>query len=481
MGSTRDEHDPPGLSSNPEHGRTAHPAPGVSGPWSLDKLAAVAGESEARLRDYADAGLLHRQPDGEFEADSLHRVRLIQFARSRGLGDEHLAAAIASQGDLLRIFDELVPVSDATVNIADVARELGVDDAMLAELAEISGWDDVAAGTESDVATLQVLVKALALGMPRDALMQMVHIFADATDRLADAIVRTFHNYVHERFRAHGLTGPELLAASERVGKPLLDLIEPTIVYFHRRAYQRANREDLLRHLAEPTTPPSTTPGEEHATVLFADLASFTPLTAMMGDHAAAEVLGRFGTTVRSTAARHRGRVLKQIGDEFMLLFAQPADAIAFGLAMDRFVDAEPLFPALHIGAHCGTVLYREGDYVGGTVNLAARVASAGSAGQFLITEDLRDAAGSQSDVDFVALPPRRLKGITDPICLLEVRQRISNRLNRAMDPVCGMLLHPDDVAAQITWSGQEFRFCSDTCKRAFADAPGRFASTDAR
>jgi len=68
-----------------------------------------------------------------------------------------------------------------------------------------------------------------------------------------------------------------------------------------------------------------------------------------------------------------------------MLTFARPADAIEFGLAMDRFVDAEPQFPALHIGAHHGSVLYREGDYVGGTVNLAARVASSGAAGSSLL------------------------------------------------------------------------------------------------
>jgi hypothetical protein len=46
-------------------------------------------------------------------------------------------------------------------------------------------------------------------------------------------------------------------------------------------------------------------------------------------------------------------------------MFTEPTDAIDFGLAMDRFVDAEPLFPALHIGAHHGALLYREGDYVG--------------------------------------------------------------------------------------------------------------------
>jgi len=37
---------------------------------------------------------------------------------------------------------------------------------------------------------------------------------------------------------------------------------------------------------------------------------------------------------------------------------------------------AEARFPALRIGAHSGSVLYREGDYVGAGVNLAARVAA---------------------------------------------------------------------------------------------------------
>ncbi len=181
--------------------------PAESGPWSADKLAAAADETETRLHRYAVAGLLHRQPDGDFEPDSLHRLRLIQFAQSRGITDEHLAAAITSQGDLLSIFDELVPAADATVSLVDVAHDLGLDDTTITDLARIMDWDDVGAGTQSDVATLQVAAKALALGMPRDALMQIVHVFADATDRLADAIVRTFHNYVHERFRAQGLTG----------------------------------------------------------------------------------------------------------------------------------------------------------------------------------------------------------------------------------------------------------------------------------
>jgi adenylate cyclase len=248
-------------------------------------------------------------------------------------------------------------------------------------------------------------------------------------------------------------------------------------LHFHRRAYRRANREDLLRHLAEQTTPPAATPGEEQVTVLFVDLASFTPLTATMGDQAAANVLRRFSATVRSSASKHGGRILKQIGDAFMLMFTQPAGAVEFGLAMDGFVDTEPPFPSLHVGAHYGTVLYREGDYVGGTINLAARVAAAGEAGQFLITEELRGTAGDLADADYAPLPPRRLKGIPNPIRLVEVRRRSPERSDREADPVCGLLLHPDDVSIRATWHGTSYAFCCEMCEQAFAKNPARFVA----
>jgi len=96
------------------------------------------------------------------------------------------------------------------------------------------------------------------------------------------------------------------------------------LLYFHRRAWERVNGEDLLRHLLEQTAPPAATPGESPATVLFIDLAGFTPLTVAMGDTAAAEVLRRFAAMVRTSAARTGGRIVKQIGDAFMLTFVQP-------------------------------------------------------------------------------------------------------------------------------------------------------------
>jgi len=448
----------------------------MAAPWSLDKLAEAADTNEERLRRYIDHGLLHLQTDGDLEPDSLHRVRLIQFIHSRGFSEKQLVAAIAGQGDLLGMFEELVEPGDPPASLSESASNLGLDGALLSELAQILDWQTLRVGTESDIATLRVVANALELGMPRDALMQIVRVLADAMDHLADAEVRTFHDYVHERFRAQGLVGPELLKANRRVGKPVLELAEPAVICFHRRAYQRAIREDLLRHLTEHAAPPASTPGLEQTTVLFIDLTSFTPLTATMGDQTAADVLRRFSNSVRSCATRHVGRISKQIGDAFMLTFPEPTDAIEFGLAMERVVDTEPQFPALHIGAHYGSVLYREGDYIGATVNLAARVAMAGAAGQFLITEDLHDAIGDRADVRFTLLPPRRLKGLRDPIRLVEVGRR-EPEVDRETDPVCGLLLHADDVVTRTTWRDTTYAFCCDLCKQAFMENPDRFVA----
>ncbi|WP_239591558.1 YHS domain-containing protein [Mycolicibacterium tusciae] len=40
------------------------------------------------------------------------------------------------------------------------------------------------------------------------------------------------------------------------------------------------------------------------------------------------------------------------------------------------------------------------------------------------------------------------------------------------------MLLHRADGAAQTTWKGEEFSFCSETCKQAFVNHPDRFVTS---
>lgn len=42
-------------------------------------------------------------------------------------------------------------------------------------------------------------------------------------------------------------------------------------------------------------------------------------------------------------------------------------------------------------------------------------------------------------------------------------------------DPVCGMMIRPEDAAATEEHEGRTFHFCSEACHRAFVDDPHRF------
>src|SRR5207244_7983353 len=134
---------------------------------------------------------------------------------------------------------------------------------------------------------------------------------------------------------------------------------------------------------------------------------------------AAATVVGRFSDIVRSEAIAHDGQIVKQIGDEFMLAFPTAAAAVGFGVTVRRRTQAEPNFPGVRIGCHCGPVLYRAGDYYGSTVNLAARVTSAAARDQFLITatvlEEIKD-----SGFEVAPAGARSLKGIACDVELSE-------------------------------------------------------------
>ena len=154
---------------------------------------------------------------------------------------------------------------------------------------------------------------------------------------------------------------------------------------------------------------------------MFVDLAGFTPLTVALGDSGVAEVLQRFSAVVRRNADACGGRIVKQIGDAFMLAFDRPADAVQFGLDVVRDCAGDNDLPALHVGAHHGVVLYRDGDYFGNVVNLSARITSVTAAGQFLVSAEVKDALHGTGTARFEPLPPRALKGVPEPVPLLAV------------------------------------------------------------
>jgi class 3 adenylate cyclase/YHS domain-containing protein len=390
----------------------------------------------------------------------------------RGIAPKELAEISAEQ-EMLAWFERDLPEipEGPTYAFDELADLIDVNPDLLGRVRAAAGLLDRRRADDVDREALGAVLVALQGGLPEEALLQLIRVYHDSLGRAADATIRTFHLYVHEVFRSAGLEGPALAEATQGVSDQMLHLVEPTIAYFFRNAWRRAFDEDFVVHVREATTPVGSAAGEIVTTVVFIDLSSFTPLTEAMGDESAAAVVNRFSEIVRSAAVSHLGQVVKQIGDAFMLVFPDARDAVACAIAMDEQVAAEPAFPAVRTGAHTGAVLYREGDYLGANVNLAARVAAAADRHQLLITGAVIDAIGATSGIEVTPIGTRRLKGVAAEVNLFEVRS-ISATRQKVVDPVCGMELNEAAVMAQLTWQERDFSFCSQTCLQRFVAAP---------
>src|SRR5262249_14422341 len=162
-------------------------------------------------------------------------------------------------------------------------------------------------------AALRDMRAALDAGLPEDALVQIVRVYGEALGRVAEAETRLFHVYVHKRLQQQGLTGAELMERTDSVSAALAELVEPTVLDFHGKAWDRAMHDDLVTHLAEEAGlwPTIDADGQVPAAVAFIDLSGFTSLTSAMGDLAAAGVVDRFAAIVRDTVRESSGQVVK--------------------------------------------------------------------------------------------------------------------------------------------------------------------------
>jgi len=437
---------------------------------SLHDVAMRTDESFDDVVRWHAAGLLDGCPSFAVE---LELVRLIGALERHGVSLDEIGHTLRDHRDVVEEFTKQLTTAEPA-SIASAA-ELADDDLPADTLDRVIRAGGLAetlvAPTVDDVVTLQNIKAIVRSGFPIDALVQIMRVYSDAMDRIADAETRLFHLHVHQALRESGLGGADLARLRDSVGLRLEQLIEPTLVYFHRKAWQRALRYDFVIHMLEElgVEVADSVHGQLLRAVLFVDLSSFTPLTAAMGDVTAAEILERFSVAVREIARAHDGTLVKQIGDGFLLVFLDVVPAVRAAEALNQRLSTEPQFPAMHSGIHYGPVLYREGDYVGKTVNIAARVLAAADRHETVLTEPARRRAGELSDVAFHPIGTRSFKGVDESFELYRVEGAMRVVDDRQADPVCGMQLRPNEVAASMTVGDQEQVFCSARCLGIFA------------
>ncbi len=438
------------------------------GTLSLEELAHAGGESPERLRDWQRAGLLGEPGRTRFVPADVDRVALLGLLERRGVPR---ATVLARRGEI----DQYVAhmgrrPREWTGGLAEAAARVG----LAADLAE-RAW--VAAGLrpndlldEHDVGLIEDVRTLRDVGFPDDAVIEIMRVVGDAIRRAVEAQARIAHFHVFTPLEARVRPGEAFAAAMWEIGARLMPLSARIAAFLDARLLAVAGRENIAMRFLGAT---GGEPDALRLAIVFVDVCSFTPLAEAMGDRESADVLARFSTLVREAVARHDGRVVKQIGDAFLLTFATARAAVACALDVETRTVAEPRFPAVRSGIHWGTVLYRDGDYVGANVNVAARIAGEAGRHEVVVTEAVRAEVSAMDGVAFVPLGPRRLKGVSEPVELF-----VAGALDaiagerRVIDPVCGMELGPSETAARLALPDAELAFCSTRClQRYVADA----------
>jgi len=214
--------------------------------------------------------------------------------------------------------------------------------------------------------------------------------------------------------------------------------------------------------------------GTIEATFGFVDLAGFTALTEAHGDEEAVSLLDRF-ETIAVTALGPRDRFVKTIGDAVMIAFADADAAIA---GTTRLFDAcmtAAEMPMPRAGLHHGGAVRRGGDYFGGTVNLAARVAAQAHGGQVLATDTVADVA-RRHGVRVVDLGCFSLRNLARPVELFEL-PLCPVAAGSAVDPVCRMQVPRASAAGRLRHDDTDYWLCSLRCAGAFAADPDNYVA----
>lgn len=447
---------------------------------SVQELADRTGESTEHLERWRSLGLIGSADSTEFTPLDVERVRLIHLFVHRGM-DLDALAEWAKSGGMDIYLDVLGPQRPApSYSLEEAARRTGLDVEVIGRMLEASGFEvELENLDDAALDTLRMAKIGLEIGYPVDAIAQLARVVADAMARIAEMETHVFHFYIRERLTAQGLFGPGLLDALRKVDERSTPLIEPLLLEAHRRAFRRAMREAMVLAVSVETgqAPHANVPGQLNVTVAFVDLSRFTPLAEAMGDLEAAQVLDRFSSLVRKAVSRCHGRLVKQIGDAFMMVFADARSAVTCALEIDQAASAEPQFPAVRAGLHCGPVLYREGDYVGANVIVASRLACEAEPHQVLLTEAVRREVGSPPGIQVLPVEKRRLKGLAEELEIFEAMPSVAEARHKVADPVCGMELRATEIAASLTLGGRQIAFCSEQCLRRFVAAPERYAT----
>jgi class 3 adenylate cyclase len=426
------------LSRGVEHPRPAHAESLAMGAATLrivsrvprEELAARAGVQSEWSDRLVDLGILRPDIDGSFSMGDVYRARLMDDLERAGIPLDSMAQVL-EQGEVslssfdLPVYERFSLLSDTTFREASEQHDVPLELLMVVREAIGSaepGPDDLV--REDELRILPLIELQIARGFRQAVIERWLRVYGESLRRIVETETEWWRTEIQTPQLESGLNVAEMLEVTNRWGEELNTLTEQALLAVYRAQQEHAWHENFIEDVesvleraglrARSDLPPA---------FCFLDITGYTRLTEERGDEAAAELAARMSSLVRQRAERHRGKVVRWLGDGVMFYFREPGPAVRAALEMMEDTAGEGLPPA-HVGVHAGPFVARGGDYFGRTVNLASRIADYARPGELLVSQEVVDAA-DLPEVEFTEIGPVELKGVSSPLRLHAARRRV--------------------------------------------------------
>ena len=377
----------------------------------------LAGLDERRVQKWVDAGLFERvTPRTE---DWVARTHVLKQLERAGVPLEVLQAA--DREDVLArayLFEFLQVAREGENLFRNVCEQVGVEEQLLLRICDALGIDDPSVFSDAETALLVALGEAIRAGLPAGMALELCEVWGHQMRFIAHAEIMSYDvNLARPRIggAASPIEAAAQLAPLTRAMLRVLDLFPQPL---HRRHMLQAIELGTDTTLASAVeTAEQLAPGEVLTAIGFVDLTGYTTLTEAEGDRQALAYARRLERIVREASHSHDFRVVKRLGDGFMLASGSATELLSGLLYVVRAAEDSDDIPAARAGIAYGRAVSRGGDYFGHTVNVAARVLDQAMPAEVLVSDECVEEAGS-GPFGFHEPRDAKLKGIREPVRL---------------------------------------------------------------
>lgn len=386
---------------------------------TLAEAARQAGVSPGTLRRWGEAGVI---PDyrGRWTRAAAAHARIVARLRQQGHSLEEIRKAGEDGRLAFGYVDELFPPIEGTYELSEVAAETGLEEALIERLWRALGFpawmlDHL---REEDVEALRYMAAVLEAGFPLVAFLQVLNVYGQSLRQLADAEARLFRLYVHEPLIRHNVPSTEMAEELGSLIEEVLPQTTPLMVYLHRNFLRHFVEQGVIAYMESELDEERGALGQLRVAIAFADLVGFVRFTEEAGEQEAVDLVDAFVTSIEESLPGS-ARVVKNIGDGVMIVGNDPVALTDWAIGFQQGFEprSQP-----RVAVHYGHTLYRDGDYFGRNVNLAARVVARAQAGEVLVTEPVVGAVGARTDLVFEPIGDVQLKGFSEPTALYLAR-----------------------------------------------------------